>query len=1128
MGSSFVKWSKWFLPVLGCMVLFAFVHLLQSFGHFEMPRWGTVSLSVLWGVTLIGYLGRFEVLKRIGGLTVVFVAVILMVGMLLPKEIIGTYPEQASGMIVKDSDAAWKTVYGKDLFREFSLHKHLMQYAESLSRFDIHRAGQVGLFFLFGVALGICFLFPVDPFQRRRYGGNLVLLWIAGGLWALQMEFLQVLSPTREVTFVGFVESLIGVTVGIGFFALLNIAYVIRKGRLSNRRFNVLGVGIDAVDMGGCLDLFEEIIGSQQSAVSSQQSVGESDRRPLASDLLQLSSGLRTKLPAMTTAMGVAGIVESRRNQKLQRILNESVLNTPDGMPLVWLGKLFGYRNIDRVYGPDLLRDVCAYGADKGWRHFFYGAAPGIVEKLQTVLENRHPNIEIAGIYCPPFRSLTEEEETEVVEMVNRSKADIFWIGISTPKQLYFMDQIRDRLDCKIICPVGYAFDVNGGVEKDAPDWIKAAGLQWLHRAIKQPRLWKRYLPDNPAFIMKVFAQISHLKKFPLFVHERPVEPYADAEGYPRFPAGVVSLSAMTLQSARDRVAHWIDTRQRHYVNICTADTIVQCYDQPELANIVMKAGMATTDGTPLVWLARHFGFREATRVYGPDLMLELCALSEEKGYTHYFYGATDKVLAKLQDNLLKKFPRLKIAGLYSPPFRSLTDEEKDEVSERINAAKPDIVWCGLGTPKQDYWVSEFRPRLDAAALLAVGAAFNFHAGHIRQAPRWMMRSGLEWLFRLCLEPRRLWRRYIIGNPRFIIQTLRQWSCTHRDPGFRSTAQPRERRNAREPVKRTNVLGVGVSAINMDTAVETLLDARAHGRTGYVCVTGVHGVIESQRDAELKRIHNRSFLTVPDGMPTVWMGREQGFVHMGRVYGPDLMLEVCRQTSALNQRTEDSSQRTEDGLSAVALAKTEGQHSEALISDLRSPTSDKKCFTHFLYGSTPEVLEKLKANLEKKFPGIQIVGTFSPPFRPLNDDEEKELQQIVAACKPDFFWVGLSTPKQEKFMARHSPVASDAWNMEHGVEDNKPPTSNCQPPFPLEAGIMIGVGAAFDIHAGLLKDAPEWIKNSGLQWFYRLCQEPRRLWRRYLDIVPRFLSLTFLQLLGIRKYNIEDENTSSF
>ncbi|MDF7799790.1 WecB/TagA/CpsF family glycosyltransferase [Pontiellaceae bacterium B1224] len=585
----------------------------------------------------------------------------------------------------------------------------------------------------------------------------------------------------------------------------MNLLYVIRKKSLADRRFNILGVGIDAVNMDDCLELFREIIeheaGSMEPGASSnsklqtansaymypsQDETGslemgdvsqtlKSDIGHWTSEIFKLSSGLWTKLPAMTTAMGVAGIVESRRKQKLQRILNESVLNTPDGMPLVWLGRLFGQRQIERVYGPDLLRDACAYGEDKGWRHYFWGAAPGIVEKLKEVLEVKHPKIQISGICCPPFRPLTAEEEDALVEEVNASNTDVFWIGISTPKQLYFMDHIRDRLKCKIICPVGYAFDVNAGVEKDAPDWIKYAGLQWLHRGIKQPRLWKRYIPDNPMFVLKVFAQILHLKKFPMFRHERSIEPYKDEEGYDRFPAGCVSLSAMTMESARDRVANWVDTGQKHYVNICTADTVVQCYDRPDMARIVMDAGMATTDGMPLVWLAKHFGFQGATRVYGPDLMLNLCALSEVTGYSHYFYGATDEVLAELKNNLLVKFPKLKIAGMYSPPFRALEDAEKDEVAERINEAEPDVVWCGLGTPKQDYWVSEFRPKLNCAAILAVGAAFNFHAGHVRQAPRWMMKSGLEWLFRLCTEPKRLWRRYLIGNPRFVFQTLKQW-----------------------------------------------------------------------------------------------------------------------------------------------------------------------------------------------------------------------------------------------------------------------------------------------------------------------------------------------------------------
>jgi len=761
MNQFILKCEKWIFSIIGSILLFGFVHILQKVGGFVLPGWSVIALSVIWAVTLLSYMLQLNIFNRIGGTFVVLLSLVVVAGTLLPKQMIEVYPERASQKVTEDFDVAWKTVYGRDFFEEFSLHKHLLQYTESLAKFDVHRAGQIGLFALFGVALGICFLFPIDPADRSLFYGRLGLLIVSGIIWSLQMELLQVLSVSRDVTFVGFLESSIGSTLGVFVFAVLNILYITRKKLLKSRRFNILGVGIDAVNMSACLDLFDEII--------------EQGRQDDSEDNITLSSELQTRFPAMTTAMGVAGIVESRRNQMLQRILNESVLNTPDGMPLVWLGKLAGYRSIDRVYGPDLLRDACAHGVDKKWRHYFWGAAPGIVEKLKDVLEEKHPKIEISGICCPPFRPLTQEEEDQLVEEVNSSNTDIFWIGISTPKQLYFMDHIRDRLNCKIICPVGYAFDVNAGVEVDAPDWIKYSGFQWLHRAIKQPRLWKRYLPDNPTFIFKVLAQSIRLKQFPMFQHTIPHTSRVDEDGSPRFPIGVVELSAMTLRGARDRVAGWIEMGKKHYVNICTADTLVQCYDQPALADIVMKAGMATTDGMPLVWMAKRSGFKDATRVYGPDLMLELCALSEQQGYSHYFYGATDEVLAKLRKNLLKKYPKLTIAGMYSPPFRPLDDGEKEEVAARINAANPDIVWCGLGTPKQDYWVSEFRPKLNASALIAVGAAFNFHAGYVRQAPSWMMRSGFEWLFRLFMEPKRLWRRDIIGSPRFILLTFRQW-----------------------------------------------------------------------------------------------------------------------------------------------------------------------------------------------------------------------------------------------------------------------------------------------------------------------------------------------------------------
>jgi N-acetylglucosaminyldiphosphoundecaprenol N-acetyl-beta-D-mannosaminyltransferase len=250
---------------------------------------------------------------------------------------------------------------------------------------------------------------------------------------------------------------------------------------------------------------------------------------------------------------------------------------------------------------------------------------------------------------------------------------------------------------------------------------------------------------------------------------------------------------------------------------------------------------------------------------------------------------------------------------------------------------------------------------------------------------------------------------------------------------------------------RVNILGVGIHATDMRRTLAVLEETIARGRKGYVCATGVHGIMEAQRDLALKAILNRALINAPDGRPTVWLGRMRGFPHMRQVYGPALMLALCAR-------------------------------------------SVERGYTHFIYGGKPGVAEELRTALMRRFLGIRIVGTYAPPFRPLLRDEEANLESRVAALKPDIFWVGLGTPKQERFMAEFLPR--------------------------LDTRVMLGVGAAFDIHTGHVQDAPEWVRSAGLQWFHRLCQEPERLWRRYLINNPRFLVKIAAQLLHIRKYEL--------
>jgi N-acetylglucosaminyldiphosphoundecaprenol N-acetyl-beta-D-mannosaminyltransferase len=324
------------------------------------------------------------------------------------------------------------------------------------------------------------------------------------------------------------------------------------------------------------------------------------------------------------------------------------------------------------------------------------------------------------------------------------------------------MRQHFERINAHVLCAVGYAFDVNAGVKREAPLWVRKSGFQWLDRLIHEPRLWRRYFKDNPHFVFEILLQLIGLRPFPL-----PASAPVEARAPEYYPVLATRIAATSIPEVLRQVDGWIERRERHDVHFCTTDTMLQCVDDPRMAEVINHAGLAVPDGMPLVWLGRRHRLR-VSRVYGPDLMLALCEYGQARGYRHFFYGGTPEVLAGLEQKLKQRFPRLQIAGSYAPPFRPPTDDEEAAIVSQINASGADIVWCGLGTPRQDYWVANMRNRLNSSAVLAVGAAFNFHSGHVRQAPRWMMHTGLEWMFRLAMEPRRLWRRYLVGNPRFL------------------------------------------------------------------------------------------------------------------------------------------------------------------------------------------------------------------------------------------------------------------------------------------------------------------------------------------------------------------------
>lgn len=224
----------------------------------------------------------------------------------------------------------------------------------------------------------------------------------------------------------------------------------------------------------------------------------------------------------------------------------------------------------------------------------------------------------------------------------------------------------------------------------------------------------------------------------------------------------------------------WIEAmvadRRRGYVCVCNVHTVMASREDTALRSALRGSALNVPDGQPLVWAVNALGHSLQRRVYGPELMARACARAADTGLRFYLYGGRSQgALFQLALNLRQRYPGIKIVGGYSPPHRPLTPEERDAVAAEINHSRADVVWVGIGVPKQEKWMEEMRPQLDAPVLIGVGAAFDFHAGLVRQAPNWIQDAGLEWAFRLAHEPRRLWRRYTRYNPRFLAAFARQF-----------------------------------------------------------------------------------------------------------------------------------------------------------------------------------------------------------------------------------------------------------------------------------------------------------------------------------------------------------------
>ncbi len=446
-------------------------------------------------------------------------------------------------------------------------------------------------------------------------------------------------------------------------------------------------------------------------------------------------------------------IVKIEHDHLFREIYEGADLILTDGKPLIWMSRLLGTPIKEKISGSDYFPEVCRMAAREGMSIFLLGAAEGVAQKAAVNLMKKYKHLRIAGVYSPSYTFENDAEEiADIIHKINKAKPDILCIGLGTPKQEKFYYKYKDLLHVPLTLHIGATIDFDAGVVKRAPRWISYAGMEWLYRLLKEPRrLYRRYLLDD-------------LEIFPIFWKYRKRTGFVMPESCNILG---VDIAVTNMKSVCYYLTKNLERIRGEYVCVSNVHTTVMAYNDASYREVQNNAVIAVPDGKPLSLICRIRGYKAAQRVAGPDLMPEILRMSEKEGYSHFFYGSTEATLGFLEKNIRRRYPKLKIAGVYSPPFRKMTKEEDEQIVNMINETKPDFVWVGLGAPKQERWMYEHRGKINAV-MLGVGAAFDFHAGTSKRAPKWMQEFYLEWLYRLIQDPKRLLKRYMFSNAQFI------------------------------------------------------------------------------------------------------------------------------------------------------------------------------------------------------------------------------------------------------------------------------------------------------------------------------------------------------------------------
>jgi N-acetylglucosaminyldiphosphoundecaprenol N-acetyl-beta-D-mannosaminyltransferase len=476
----------------------------------------------------------------------------------------------------------------------------------------------------------------------------------------------------------------------------------------------------------------------------------------------------------------VHNILACQQDAELKDMFNASGLTVPDGMPVVWIAWMHGHRRADRVYGPDLLQAACRQFVERGHSHYFFGAEPGVAEKLANRLQRDQPGLKVAGWHSPPFGPRSAQVNADQIERINAADPDIVWVALGSPAQERWMAENRPALNARVLIGVGAAFDFLTGRKPQAPRWLQRSGFEWLFRLATEPRrLWRRYL-RYPLFILWYGLQVSGLRSYPAPATATPARRPPAAK-----PPLVLQPESVDILGVRvgawepeDLEAHILQTvRQgaRAQLLHVNAHALNLAYEQPWLREFFNQAEVVFPDGYGAVLAARLLGAPFRFRVTYADWFWRLAAFCQQNDLSLYFLGGREGVAEQARDALQEKYPGLRVVGCHHGYFdQQAGSVEAQQLAAEINQLKPDLLVVGFGMPLQEGWLAENWEGLHVSVGLTGGAVFDYVSGRLPRPPQFLTEHGLEWLGRLIIEPRRLWRRYLLGNPLFLLRILRQ------------------------------------------------------------------------------------------------------------------------------------------------------------------------------------------------------------------------------------------------------------------------------------------------------------------------------------------------------------------